>query len=54
VWSAAACCRFDEASLLAVGVWVWSLVIERKEFTPGSRLPERESGSGLPQSKQES
>jgi hypothetical protein len=28
------------------------LLFERKESTPGSRLPWRESGSGLPQSKQ--
>jgi len=28
--------------------------LSEREYTPGSRLPLRESGSGLPQSKKES
>ena len=38
----AACCRFDEASLLAVGVWVLGFVLERKDGFPrqlGFRAP---------------
>ena len=43
----AACCRFDEASLLAVGVWERGLFESERRIPPGSRLPDAKAAAGF-------